>query len=1130
MENSKEKIETTHIPAVWTEFSILKEDLISPTVEYEPNEIGFSGTENFRAVLNVFGLSQPTAEGIVNLMEYFQKPIIWMNLREEPVIYINSRPYVLRDKQAPFSNIRSFMGISYTRLEEMEMRLKLDIIEMAKKNRGFIQVHTEKQLKALWISTLYVQKVQTVRELFESIGGDKIKYYRTPVSRKLYNKENFLSVLDTILSRNKETDQDLLFGFNCGTGLGRTSYAMAACLIRKKALEYLHLTAELESPSLMEESGREMPGVSTSAFNSRSSLLEVVSGRSGESDFAKVIQVLKRVHGKDKLADWLSKVGNVVPALEKALKGEYTLVERLGSAFNGFYAKKIVDLVLSYLQRFSYLEVLLEHIIKAQCTPDPKKSLKRACILMERYVSLIIYGIYRTNQVPKSFISWIEENPAIYEYIKQIATEIPNLAIFSPADIFSANLNTLKDTRKWTTIIGARTILSADSIVGETTTQPIDNVYIACQITGHLLPAHIPENAKWINLRAEPVIYIGGVPHSERDRLSPHRNIKTIAGITQKLIETQESLLCKRIRNEGAKMNGQLILFDTTTDRELITKRVNVKGKKVTTCDDFMKIQLGIKNYQRIPMVSKSVLYPNTIDAIMSVVINRNSAPLVFQASGFGGRACTARTLAIVIETVQAQVKSATSSNLEFAPSRPIPIKAVEALIRILPNGALAENLVRFAYSKAGQKDIYAILGEPDSDPQPYLSNHFLMITMASFILLNLGPTLSFREWLNQRQDIMNLFNLLKTDRLKTPEIKHPLINRPWGCVLTPHTMLKNDFFPGLKSDKIKDSDNIPGCYNFRMVRCGENDASIAIGLAQPTGEGVGALADYLKREGRQLHWFCLRQEPVIYLKGRPFVLRTTDLIYENVITEGITREWVENIETRMKFDCLEECQKNGSVMVHDEVFENSKPKLVHEVMQILPEEVQTLQEVFTHPHVVYYRLPISDEQTPLPEIYDELYQTILSIKGPSALVFSCQMGRGRTTTGIVISRLIAFVQNLKEKTPTERDSLLQYKKAQIVYKDKYMIISKLLQVLPKGRESKNIVDEIISQCVHVQNIYDDIEHQKTSGYLIRYFYLICFGSFLLESFGTSLTFKEYLSERMEIDAIANDKEYLLSQ
>jgi hypothetical protein len=77
--------------------------------------------------------------------------IVWINLREEPIIFINSAPYVLRDAEHPFSNLGSFEGIAPDHLEEMEQRLKEDLLRECAVYGGKILVHDETDLQQVRI-------------------------------------------------------------------------------------------------------------------------------------------------------------------------------------------------------------------------------------------------------------------------------------------------------------------------------------------------------------------------------------------------------------------------------------------------------------------------------------------------------------------------------------------------------------------------------------------------------------------------------------------------------------------------------------------------------------------------------------------------------------------------------------------------------------------------------------------------------------------------------------------------------------------------------------------------------------------------------------------------------------------
>lgn len=57
-----------------------------------------------------------------------RRRVMWHNMREEPVIYINGRPYVVREADKPFANLE-YTGIDRERVEQMEARLKQDVLQ-----------------------------------------------------------------------------------------------------------------------------------------------------------------------------------------------------------------------------------------------------------------------------------------------------------------------------------------------------------------------------------------------------------------------------------------------------------------------------------------------------------------------------------------------------------------------------------------------------------------------------------------------------------------------------------------------------------------------------------------------------------------------------------------------------------------------------------------------------------------------------------------------------------------------------------------------------------------------------------------------------------------------------------------
>lgn len=113
---------------------------------------------------------------------------VWVCTREEPILYIGARPFVLREHSDP---TRSFsLSSRAENLEAIERRLKQDVIREANRLGGLIMVHEEAgnskepTLKPTWIS-VDEETVKTVREVFEDLRsqGWRCDYHRVPIGQ-----------------------------------------------------------------------------------------------------------------------------------------------------------------------------------------------------------------------------------------------------------------------------------------------------------------------------------------------------------------------------------------------------------------------------------------------------------------------------------------------------------------------------------------------------------------------------------------------------------------------------------------------------------------------------------------------------------------------------------------------------------------------------------------------------------------------------------------------------------------------------------------------------------------------------------------------------------------------------------
>eukprot|EP01023_Acetabularia_acetabulum_P060681 TRINITY_DN72973_c0_g1_i1.p2 TRINITY_DN72973_c0_g1~~TRINITY_DN72973_c0_g1_i1.p2 ORF type:complete len:163 (-),score=15.36 TRINITY_DN72973_c0_g1_i1:75-524(-) len=119
------------------------------------------------------------------------------------------------------------------------------------------------------------------------------------------------------------------------------------------------------------------------------------------------------------------------------------------------------------------------------------------------------------------------------------------------------------------------------------------------------------------------------------------------------------------------------------------------------------------------------------------------------------------------------------------------------------------------------------------------------------------------------------------------------IINNRAGDVLLNKYIIKSDHFPGCQNKELQPL--IDGAPNYRKV-----DGLEVYGVAIPTVAGLRRVLDHIgAAQGvRKVVWFNMREEPLIYINGRPYVVREVEHPFQNLEYTGINRERVESMET----------------------------------------------------------------------------------------------------------------------------------------------------------------------------------------------------------------------------------------
>jgi hypothetical protein len=369
-------------PKLKTEGKFLKFDYF-PQVENRSLEEKVEGAPNFRQVkgTQIMGAAQPTVSGIRNVLDRAgarDKSVMWTNMREEPVLYVNGRSVSLRDLKMPFENAHDFQGVSGKEIEATERRLKDEILAQAQKEPGRQVMITgedhEGKLTKEWVK-LDEASVRTPREIFDQLKkeGYKVDYERVPVTdEKAPEPKDLEALTKRVGTANSETPQI----FNCHAGRGRTTTAMVVAQLIQDAQQ---------RPA---EGGPQTP------FQRKPSVRQDIKEQ-GNGD-----------------------------------RGEYKLILRTIRALdNGIESKAKTDQVLD---RTQHMQNLRTDIAKLKYrSEDPTKDLasrqfarQRGQDYLHRYHTLITFQQYSQEQAGTGFqvpfSKWLESRPELGEMLKDL--------------------------------------------------------------------------------------------------------------------------------------------------------------------------------------------------------------------------------------------------------------------------------------------------------------------------------------------------------------------------------------------------------------------------------------------------------------------------------------------------------------------------------------------------------------------------------------------------------------------------------------------------------------------------------------------------------------------------------------
>ncbi|CCL99307.1 uncharacterized protein FIBRA_01323 [Fibroporia radiculosa] len=446
--------------------SVLSRGFILKTDHYPSGraldlDLNVHGAPNFRAPrnsnLNVFGVAQPRTQGLRGILSVLRcRPnianpthVVWFCTREEPIVYISGRPFVLRDASEPRRALR--LSDRAENLEAIEMRLKNDILTEASKFGGLVLTHNEVASDAgegailpTW-TAVDTTNVRTTRELMENMRKDGWNYHRIPISPDRPVEDNYL---DAYLDVIKQTDPSTTaLVFNCGMGAVRTTFAMvAACIIRRKQLMTRGVDDPYVSKAVVPASGVNTPlGNKPSAEKLQQALEQVSAQQDMNRSLLQITSILQQciaAKSSQTAIELLLSHPALLESLRKAHMGNYgVILSLLGCLDHGLKSKKLVDRVINLCDHVTNLrEDIFVHRVKYSLTTTMDETdrdiyLNKAVRSLEKYFFIIAFAEYIDSQsdFAQSFSTWLKARTEIWNQVMFLRKSYGSrLNVFAP--------------------------------------------------------------------------------------------------------------------------------------------------------------------------------------------------------------------------------------------------------------------------------------------------------------------------------------------------------------------------------------------------------------------------------------------------------------------------------------------------------------------------------------------------------------------------------------------------------------------------------------------------------------------------------------------------------------------------
>merc|ERR1712168_761548 len=343
----------------------------------------------------VFGVGQPTEAGFPQIAEKLAKEkIIWFNLRQEPVAYIDGLPVAPRLTEQPHVNVE--VSGSSADMDSMEGKLVSEITGREKdgnvevhKDAGFAENPMDREDVAQMLKLTGVKGLNEILKACSETSMPGMSIVRVPFNeQRAVPVECFDTIIKALCSENAATTQ---CGFSSQLGSGRSSLGMVIASILKARQMITKLNKMVEA-GMAERSWAD--NIIKSKF------MDPLPSEDNKDAFMRgEFDVIKELLEK-------------VPEMKAGKILADKIIDICGTPPEGTGMQNLRKIIIQMKYKYD------------SCTEDKQAAWKEMIInYVERYFYIICFATYvkeyEAGGFKKSFAEWLEEHSNLKKMIAE---------------------------------------------------------------------------------------------------------------------------------------------------------------------------------------------------------------------------------------------------------------------------------------------------------------------------------------------------------------------------------------------------------------------------------------------------------------------------------------------------------------------------------------------------------------------------------------------------------------------------------------------------------------------------------------------------------------------------------------